>query len=97
MHLFLLQGFDEFMNLTMDDAEEVYVKENKRRQVGEYVHMAAHSLSPPTWEGEAACNVQHSANLYSWISDTIKRCMNMFDVFIFELSLYLLLSQVGFY
>ena len=30
-----VQGFDEFMNLVMDDAEEVYVKENKRRQVGE--------------------------------------------------------------
>ena len=33
--VYALQGFDEFMNLTMDDAEEVYVKENKRRQVGE--------------------------------------------------------------
>ena len=33
--VYLLQGFDEFMNLTMDDAEEVFVKENKRRQVGE--------------------------------------------------------------
>lgn len=33
--VYALQGFDEFMNLTMDDAEEVYVKEGKRRQVGE--------------------------------------------------------------
>ena len=30
-----MQGFDEFMNLVMDDAEEVYVKEKKRRSVGE--------------------------------------------------------------
>ena len=29
-----IQGFDEFMNLVMDDAEEVYVKDKKRRPVG---------------------------------------------------------------
>lgn len=34
--LITMQGFDEFMNLVMDDAEEVYVKEKKRRQVGEF-------------------------------------------------------------
>jgi len=27
----LSQGFDEFMNLVIDDAEEVYVKESKPR------------------------------------------------------------------
>lgn len=30
------QGFDEFMNLVMDEAEEVYIKTGKkRRQIGE--------------------------------------------------------------
>lgn len=33
--LITVQGFDEFMNLVMDDTEEVYVKEKKRRSVGE--------------------------------------------------------------
>ena len=32
-----IQGFDEFMNLVMDDAEEVYVKDKKRRSVGKYL------------------------------------------------------------
>ena len=31
----LLQGFDEFMNIVMDEAAEVYVKESKpRRELG---------------------------------------------------------------
>ena len=60
----LLQGFDEFMNLTMDDAEEVYVKENKRRQVGEcdvLIILAAsihvHSLFPSTSEMHAIYSI----------------------------------------
>ena len=36
------------MNLTMDDAEEVYVKEKKRRQVGKFIHHTHR------------CNVQHT-------------------------------------
>ena len=27
-------GFDEYMNIVLDDAEEVYVKTNTRKQVG---------------------------------------------------------------
>lgn len=34
--LFLVQGFDEFMNVTLDDASEVYVKTGKdSRYLGE--------------------------------------------------------------
>ena len=40
-----MQGFDEFMNLVMDDAEEVYVKEKKRRQVGEFTQSSMYSDS----------------------------------------------------
>ena len=29
-----VQGFDEFMNLVMDGAEEIYLKNNNRRQIG---------------------------------------------------------------
>lgn len=34
VHDSLSQGFDEFMNLVMDEAEEVYVKNNTRKQIG---------------------------------------------------------------
>lgn len=27
-------GFDEYMNIVLDDAEEVYVKTNVRKQIG---------------------------------------------------------------
>lgn len=27
-------GFDEYMNIVLDDAEEVYVKTNTRKQIG---------------------------------------------------------------
>ena len=30
----LTQGFDEFMNLVMDEAQEVYQKQDNRRQIG---------------------------------------------------------------
>lgn len=30
----LIQGFDEFMNLVMDEAQEVYQKQDNRRQIG---------------------------------------------------------------
>jgi len=30
------QGFDEFMNLVMDEAQEVYQKSENRRQIGMY-------------------------------------------------------------
>lgn len=30
------QGFDEYMNLVLDDAEEVNVKKNSRKQLGLY-------------------------------------------------------------
>jgi small nuclear ribonucleoprotein (snRNP)-like protein len=35
-HQDFLQGFDEFMNVVIDEAEEVFVKEGKgRRSIGE--------------------------------------------------------------
>ena len=30
------KGFDEFMNLVMDDAMEVYMKKDYRRQIGQF-------------------------------------------------------------
>lgn len=30
------QGFDEYMNLVLDDAEEVHLKTKKRRPLGMY-------------------------------------------------------------
>ena len=37
----VFQGFDEFMNLVMDDAVEVYMKKDFRRQIGwfEFKHL----------------------------------------------------------
>ena len=32
--LFCPQGFDEFMNVVMDDSEEVFVKTDARKQIG---------------------------------------------------------------
>ena len=32
-----VQGFDEFMNLVMDEAEEVFLKEGIRKPIGMYV------------------------------------------------------------
>ena len=32
--LYHVQGFDEFMNVVFDDAEEVYTKTGKKRKVG---------------------------------------------------------------
>ena len=34
--LIILQGFDEYMNLILDDAEEVNLKTAARRKVGEF-------------------------------------------------------------
>lgn len=35
------QGFDEFMNIVVDDAAEIYVKEAKpRRELGEQLHLS---------------------------------------------------------
>lgn len=34
---FVVQGFDEYMNLVLDDAEEVSVKRKTRKAVGELV------------------------------------------------------------
>ena len=34
--VYYMQGFDEFMNVVMDDAEEVIMKEQTRRQIGCY-------------------------------------------------------------
>lgn len=33
---FGLQGFDEYMNLVLDDAEEIHSKTKSRKQLGEY-------------------------------------------------------------
>ena len=30
----MFQGFDEFMNLVMDDAMEIYMKKDFKRQIG---------------------------------------------------------------
>ena len=30
------QGFDEFMNLVMDDAMEIYMKKDFKRQIGRF-------------------------------------------------------------
>ena len=35
----LVQGFDEFMNVVMDDAEEVWVKETKSKKLGSRNHL----------------------------------------------------------
>jgi hypothetical protein len=46
----LLQGFDEFMNIVMDEAAEVYVKESKpRRELGTRLRpgSATHLVTPP--------------------------------------------------
>ena len=32
--IYFLQGFDEYMNLVLDDAEEVHLKTKKRRPLG---------------------------------------------------------------
>lgn len=37
-------GFDEYMNIVLDDAEEVYVKTKTRKQVGKYL-----TQSSQTW------------------------------------------------
>ena len=29
-----MQGFDEFMNLVLDEAEEIFVKANSRKKIG---------------------------------------------------------------
>lgn len=36
------QGFDEFMNLVMDEAQEVYQKSENRRQIGMYFPESKH-------------------------------------------------------
>jgi len=30
----VILGFDEYMNLTLDDAEEINIKKNSRKQIG---------------------------------------------------------------
>lgn len=35
LSLFAQQGFDEYMNLVLDDAEEVHMKTQGRRRLGE--------------------------------------------------------------
>ena len=32
---FSVQGFDEYMNLVLDDAEEVHIKKNTRKPLGD--------------------------------------------------------------
>ena len=34
-------GFDEYMNIVLDDAEEVYVKTKTRKQVGKYLKQSS--------------------------------------------------------
>lgn len=34
MNVWFFQGFDEYMNLVLDDAEEVHLKTKKRRPLG---------------------------------------------------------------
>jgi hypothetical protein len=36
-----LQGFDEFMNVVLDDAEEVWIKETKTKKVGSRATLGA--------------------------------------------------------
>lgn len=36
-----MQGFDEFMNVVLDDAEEVWTKDTKARKVGERQSLGA--------------------------------------------------------
>lgn len=31
----MFQGFDEYMNLVLDDAEEVHIKKNTRKPLGD--------------------------------------------------------------
>ena len=41
--IFISQGFDEFMNIVLDDAAEVYVKDAKpRREVGAHSQNSVH-------------------------------------------------------
>jgi len=44
MKSFVLQGFDEYMNLVLDDAEEVHLKTKKRRPLGGYMHWETFTL-----------------------------------------------------
>lgn len=38
-------GFDEYMNIVLDDAEEVYVKTNTRKQIGNIINSFYHMNS----------------------------------------------------
>ena len=35
--IFMLQGFDEYMNVVLDEAEEINVKTGARKKIGEFV------------------------------------------------------------
>ena len=37
-------GFDEFMNIVLDDAEEIYVKTNTRKTIGNLLLLFSPSL-----------------------------------------------------
>jgi len=39
-----LRGFDEFMNVVLEDAEEVFVKDSKTHKAGERVSLGKHLL-----------------------------------------------------
>lgn len=40
----LSQGFDEFMNIVLDDAEEVWVKDTKTKKTGDRQQLGAFAL-----------------------------------------------------
>ena len=62
LNVYIVQGFDEFMNLVMDDAEEIYSKTNKRRTIGEL----------RTWK--AMPNVAQTVN---WNGTALPRCSGL--------------------
>ena len=42
---FCLQGFDEYMNLVLDEAEEVHLKTKARKPLGEFIVLESKILS----------------------------------------------------
>lgn len=46
----VLQGFDEFMNVVLDEAEEVWLKETKTKKVGDKATLGVfcHLSTTPT-------------------------------------------------
>jgi small nuclear ribonucleoprotein (snRNP)-like protein len=60
-----LQGFDEFMNVVMDDAEEVWVKETKSKKLGSRNHLGT---PPPSRRAPPLHRRLNFYPLYAWLT-----------------------------